>query len=219
MTEPQARPTLRKLPLAELKPRPGHPYRMSNRVRRSLLEQITRTGLYPPLIVRPLGGGWEILDGHQRADVLRELGVATARCDVWPVGDDQAEEYAATLNHLRGHAQARDRARSIRGLVRRLGRRRVIELLGMTPAGIRQQFFLLRPPPALSVSGGLDLEPVTFHLPAGAARRLDASLRHLGDGPAGKADALLAAVRAAEARHSARRIFRSGRTCGPYRGE
>jgi len=172
---------------------------MGRRVRRALAERIAAIGLYPPLIVRPLGDAWEILDGHQRADILRELGTAAARCEVWPVDDEQADICSATLNHLRGRARARDRARSIRGLVRRLGRHRVIGLLGMTPAGIRQQMFLLRPPPPLAPRGGaLALTPVTFHLPPRDARTLDAALRRLGHGPAGKAGALLAAVRAAE---------------------
>jgi ParB-like chromosome segregation protein Spo0J len=76
---------------------------MPDELKAKLAANIGTSGRYPPLIVRPLdSGSFQILDGHQRADVLRELGEATALCYVWPASDEEALILVATLNRLEG---------------------------------------------------------------------------------------------------------------------
>jgi ParB-like chromosome segregation protein Spo0J len=76
---------------------------MPDELKAKLAVNIGTSGRYPPLIVRPLdSGSFQILDGHQRADVLRELGEATALCYVWPASDEEALILVATLNRLEG---------------------------------------------------------------------------------------------------------------------
>jgi ParB-like chromosome segregation protein Spo0J len=157
--------------------------------------------LYPPLIVRPhprSAGKFEILDGRQRLDVLRELGFSSARCEIWTVDDYQAELYAATLNHLRSRPVVTGRARQVRRLIRRYTQKRVEQLLAMTPAAIRQQLIALRAPEESHDSvRPLDLQCVVFHLPAAAVRELHQALRRFDPAGKSKGDALMNALRTA----------------------
>jgi len=195
------KPRSRRIALSDLRPRPGHPYGMSPRILKSLLENIGRGGLYPPLIVRPharLEGKFEILDGHRRADVLRRLGADRARCEVWPVNEDEAELYAFTLNHLRGRAESKRRARQLRRIIRRLGATEARKLLALTPAAMRQQLCALQRPQ--EAGGGvrpLELRPVVFHLPPKDAKLLDRTLRQLAPAAKRRSEALLAVLRGA----------------------
>ena len=66
---------------------------------------IKRTGRYPHLIVRSHPdepGKFQVLDGHHRLAILRELGHSHARCDVWDVNDREAKLLLGTLNRLSG---------------------------------------------------------------------------------------------------------------------
>ncbi len=192
-------PRLRRIALDALLPRRGHANRMVPRVRKALTEHVRNGRLYPPLIVRPCprrSGKFEILDGHHRACILRELGFADARCEVWPIGDEAADLYTAALNHLRGHPNAKGRARQLRGLIRRMGERRVAELLALTPAAMRQQLAPLHvPQEILCTVRPLDLRPVTFHLSPDDAKMLSQTLRSFRGKNRTRADALMGAIR------------------------
>jgi len=192
----------RKIELARLAPRGGHANKLLPRVRAAIAEQIAATGLYPPLIVRPAGagdGGLEILDGRQRASVLAELGFSEARCEVWPVSDEQAEVLAATLNHLRGRADATAQAEQIRRLIGRFGQDRAGRMLALSPAAIRQRLAALDPPkpPPADREGDMDLSAVTFHLSPAQLDLLESALRRHAGGRRTRADQLTAALTAA----------------------
>jgi len=89
--------------LEDLVPHPLNANVMADALKAKLAANIGASGRYPPLIVRPLmNGAFQILDGHQRADVLRELGETTAICYVWPASDEEALVLIATLNRLEG---------------------------------------------------------------------------------------------------------------------
>ena len=95
--------TLVRIPLDRLVPHPLNPNVMPDDLREKLKEHIQSSGRYPPLIVRPLENGrFQLLDGHQRADALRELGEESAWCCVWEVSDEEALILLGTLNRLEG---------------------------------------------------------------------------------------------------------------------
>ena len=72
---------------------------------------LKRTGRYPPVIVRPTGGGrYQLLDGHHRVKALRELDQSRVHCLVWEADDDEALLLMATLNRLQGRDDPRKRA-------------------------------------------------------------------------------------------------------------
>ena len=86
---------------------------MDDAVRATLRRNLDRERICPPLIVRPLPdlpGGYQVLDGHQRLAVLRELGWPTAPCFCWPCDDASALILLATLNRLRGEDVPAQRA-------------------------------------------------------------------------------------------------------------
>ncbi len=198
------KPKLKRVPLKDLAPRSARSSRLSPRARRALIRHIEATGLYPPLIVRPharRSGKFEILDGRQRADVLGELGFRDARCEVWFVDAHQAELYRATLNHLRAGVNATERAQQIHRLIARLGSERGGELLGLTPAAIRQQLVALEPPEQHSEGPApLDLDPVIFHLPRAEVKELTEVLRELAPSGVRRGEALMCALRTATKR-------------------
>jgi ParB-like chromosome segregation protein Spo0J len=101
--EARERLELVRIPLGDLVPHPLNPNVMPDELKAKLAANIRASGRYPPLIVRPLdSGSFQILDGHQRADVLRALGETTAVCYVWPASDEEALILIATLNRLEG---------------------------------------------------------------------------------------------------------------------
>jgi ParB-like chromosome segregation protein Spo0J len=98
-----------------------------------LKAHIKRTGRYPFLVVRPHReepGRFQVLDGHHRVAILRELGHTEARCDVWNVDDREAKLLLATLNRLQGQDLPIRRAQLIHEL---LGEMRVGDLAGLLP--------------------------------------------------------------------------------------
>ncbi len=93
------------VPLERLVSHPLNANEMAPDRQAKLRNNIRRTGNYPPVIVRPHpqhADCYEILDGHHRVEVLRDLGHAVACCQVWDVDDREAKILLATLNRLQG---------------------------------------------------------------------------------------------------------------------
>jgi ParB-like chromosome segregation protein Spo0J len=86
-------------------------------------------------VVRPFGEKYQVLDGHHRVGVLRELGHTEARCDVWDVDDREAKLLLATLNRLEGQDQPIRRAQLIHELLGEMG---MEDLAGLLPETDRQ---------------------------------------------------------------------------------
>ena len=94
-----------RVPLDQLHPHPANPNLMSDERLETLARNIEREGRYPPLVARPhpeLPGEWQLLDGHQRAQVLRRLGHTEAAVFPWECDDETALVLLATLNRLEG---------------------------------------------------------------------------------------------------------------------
>ena len=154
---------------------------MRAEVKAKLRQHVERTGRYEPLVVRECpgeAGAYEILNGHQRAEVLRELGYGEAECVVWEVDEGEAELLLATLNRLRGGDEPGRRAE----LLERLGRRyeRGV-LLGMVPerreqmerlAGLRRAAEVKAP-----AAGRGWPEAMTFFVTGEQKRAIEAALR------------------------------------------
>jgi len=113
------------------------------------------------------------------------------------VADLEALILSGTLNELRGRADARRRAPRTRRIVRRLGTAGALAALGLTPAGLRQQFALLGPRRPELGSPALDLTPVVFHVSPDDARSVERILRTFASDGRRRGDALVKALRAA----------------------
>lgn len=128
----------RMVPLDELRPHPLNSNVMSEDLREKLKAHIKRTGRYPFLVVRPHPeelGKYQVLDGHHRVEILRELGHREARCDVWEVNDREAKLLLATLNRLQGQDVPIRRAELLHEL---LGEMSLDDLAGLLPESDKQ---------------------------------------------------------------------------------
>lgn len=128
----------RMVPLDDLMPHPLNSNVMPEDLREKLRVNIQRTGRYPFLVVRShpqQPDKFQVLDGHHRIDVLRELGHTEARCDVWEVDDREAKILLATLNRLEGQDAPIRRAQLLHEL---LGEMSLGDLAGLLPEDERQ---------------------------------------------------------------------------------
>lgn len=183
--------------LPRLRPHPDNSNVMPDALLDKLKRHVEASGRYPPLIVRPHEGGYQILDGHHRSEVLRRLGHERAWCDVWEVDDDAALLLLATLNRLEGVDDPRRRAALLAKLSDRGGVSRLSAWLPERAERVKKLLALgqglptPRPPRPASDTP----VPVHFFLVPDHKRRLDAVLRRLG--PAREA-ALMTMVEAFE---------------------
>ena len=128
----------RSVPLDDLRPHPLNANYMPEDLREKLKAHIRRSGRYPFLVVRPHPeepGRYQVLDGHHRVEVLRELGHREARCDVWDVNDREAKLLLATLNRLQGQDLPARRAELLHEL---LGEMSLGDLAGLLPETEKQ---------------------------------------------------------------------------------
>jgi ParB-like chromosome segregation protein Spo0J len=128
----------RMVPIADLRPHPLNSNVMPDDLREKLKAHIHRTGRYPFVVVRPHPaepGCYQVLDGHHRVDILRDLGHTEARCDVWNVDDREAKLLLATLNRLQGQDSPIRRAQLIHEL---LGELNLGDLAGLLPETDKQ---------------------------------------------------------------------------------
>ncbi|MBD3337211.1 MAG: hypothetical protein GF355_16990 [Candidatus Eisenbacteria bacterium] len=128
----------RMIALEDLLPHALNSNVMSEEMREKLRAHIKRTGRYPFLVVREhphQTGKYQVLDGHHRVEILRELGHAEARCDVWEVDDREAKLLLATLNRLEGQDLPIRRAQLVHEL---LGEMSLDDLAGLLPETDRQ---------------------------------------------------------------------------------
>jgi ParB-like chromosome segregation protein Spo0J len=128
----------RMIALGDLRPHPLNSNVMPDDLREKLKAHIRCNGRYPHLIVRQHPeeqGKFQVLDGHHRVAILRELGYENARCDLWDVDDREAKLLLATLNRLEGQDLPIRRAQLIHEL---MGEMSAADLAGLLPENDRQ---------------------------------------------------------------------------------
>lgn len=146
---PTAPADTRMIPLEDLRAHPLNSNVMPEALLEKLTRNIKRTGRYPHLIVRPHpkeAGVYEVLDGHHRIRVLKDLGHTEARCDVWAVDDREAKVLLATLNRLEGQDQPLRRAQLLHDLLGETGTSDLAALVPESEAEIRDLHALLEFP-------------------------------------------------------------------------
>lgn len=182
--------------LNHLHAHPANANRMADDTYGKLRTHIERWGEYPPLIVRPhpeIAGEFEILDGHHRARILRELNRTRAHCEVWNASDERATLLLLTLNRLHGEDDPQRRGALFQNLLQNASVHEVAKLVpedGDRIAHLIQltqvPLALPEPPPLHEFPQGLTF----FLLPAQRKKVLDHLEKFMGD----RSQALLAAL-------------------------
>lgn len=83
---------VRNIPLAELHPFKGHPFKVQNNEEmQRMIESIRKVGAITPALARPQpDGGYELISGHRRLAACQVLGVETMPVIVRELSDDEA---------------------------------------------------------------------------------------------------------------------------------
>jgi ParB-like chromosome segregation protein Spo0J len=159
-TTPQKRLGPRMILLEDLVPHPLNSNIMPEDLQEKLRAHIKRTGRYPHVVVRPHPDDpakYQVLDGHHRLAILKDLGHTEARCDVWDVDDREAKLLLATLNRLQGQDLPIKRAQLIHDL---LGEMSLDDLAGLLPETDKQleELHALLEFPAEEIAAQLEAE-------------------------------------------------------------
>jgi hypothetical protein len=170
------------IPLDQLSPHPHNSNAMPRELFEKLVAHIEQSNRYPPIIVRPHEGGYQILDGHHRVEALRQLGrTTTAACEVWDVDEDEALLLLATLNRLEGRDDPKKRAALIQHLHDRLNIEQLAARLPERLSDIQAQLQIVKPPVLNKPQRSKDM-PVAVHFFLLPKQRdaLEAKLRETG---------------------------------------
>jgi hypothetical protein len=185
--------------LNHLHAHPANANRMPAELFAKLTDHIKRWGDYPPLIVRPhpeIHGEYQILDGHHRAEALRQLNESFANCEIWDVTDERATLLLLTLNRLHGEDDPQKRGALFEELSRTAAMEDIVKLVPDDVDRITQLIQLTQPPLPAPEPVSLEAMPeaVTFFLlPAQRRKLVDRLSQYSRD----RNEALMAALRLA----------------------
>jgi ParB family transcriptional regulator, chromosome partitioning protein len=90
------------LPTADIEPDPMNPNTVAEALMDALRADIVERGFVQPVLVRPFGGKYRIIDGEHRWRVLAEAEAETVPCVIDDAGEDDARIRMLTMNALRG---------------------------------------------------------------------------------------------------------------------
>ena len=103
---------VRNIPLAELHPFKGHPFKVQNNEEmQRMIESIRKVGAITPALARPLpGGGYELISGHRRLAACKALGMDTMPVIVRDLTDEEAVITMVDSNLQREHILPSEKA-------------------------------------------------------------------------------------------------------------
>ena len=106
------KPKVEELPLTELTPFKGHPFKVKNDAEmRELMKSIADAGVLSPALARPKeGGGYELISGHRRLAACKALGMDTMPVIVRDLTDEEAVITMVDSNLQREHILPSEKA-------------------------------------------------------------------------------------------------------------
>lgn len=119
------------IPTDRIEPDPTNPNEMTGSVLEALAEDIRTKGFVQPVVVRPSGDTYLIVDGEHRWRVLADLGIETVPCVIDDRPEDDARLRMVTMNRLRGKPAPEKYAGVLAGLSDEIGEEAVAEALAM----------------------------------------------------------------------------------------
>ena len=178
-TTPQS---TRVIPIDRLDPHPLNSNVMPKALLDKLVGEIGRTGLYPPIIARPIGERYQVLDGHHRVQALKQLGHDTIRANVWAVDDEQAMLLLASLNRMRGEDDPRKRAALLDRLRQTIPVHELAQRLPEDAGRVKKMLQIHAAQPSPQTPQPVDQMPVclTFFVLPSQRRAIERRLSELG---------------------------------------
>ena len=140
--------TVFQIPTEQLFAHPLNPNQMTEPTFEKLKKHIKRTGNYEPIIVRPhpdIDSAFEIINGHHRLKVLKQLGYSMADCIEWDVDDDETMLLLTTLNRLGGTDELSTKSQLIQNLLQKYSSKELAKLLPDTKATIEKLKDITKP--------------------------------------------------------------------------
>lgn len=138
--------------LSEIKERAGNRSSgMSAEAIATLAASIAKQGLLVPLLVRPVNGHYELVDGARRLAAMRLNKVGTCDVTVLPLGEDQVDTARATANLAREGLSPLEEAEIYAGLMkaRLIDAKECAALVGRHESTIRRRLALTRLAPKI----------------------------------------------------------------------
>jgi len=126
-----------------IRPNPWNPNRMSPENAARLANEIHGCGIILPLVVRPLDGKFQIIDGEHRWQAASQIGLERLPCIVVEMDDQEARLKTIQLNRLRGEDDPELLARLLRELNVDLGLDQLSSRLPFDQLEIQQTIELL----------------------------------------------------------------------------
>jgi len=166
--------------LDRLKAHPDNPNEMSNANFKKLIENIKRTGLYEPAVVRPSSDEaecYELINGHHRCKALKQLGEETINAIVWDVDDNEVDIFLSTLNRLGGKDNTSKKAMLLKRLNSILDSREISKLLPMTKSAIEKLCEFSLPGEPMQFDTENMLSCISFFLDAEQKQLVDSALK------------------------------------------
>jgi len=103
--------TVTAIPLERIQPFENHPFRVeADAAMAELKASVALNGVLEPVLLRPKGDGYEMLSGHRRMAVCKELSIETIPAIVRNLDDDQATLAMVDANRQREHILPSEKA-------------------------------------------------------------------------------------------------------------
>jgi hypothetical protein len=175
---------------------PDNPNRMSKANFTKLVRNIKRTGRYEPLVVRPKGDCFQVINGHHRLQALQKLGFKTAEVVIWEVDDNETDMLLASLNRLTGSDELDKKLILFKRLNDRLQAGELAKLLPQSAKQIEQLANLKMPTEPARLIDHSFAKPLVFFLSSQQQEIVDnaISITQQGQDPGAKAQAKAAAI-------------------------
>jgi ParB family chromosome partitioning protein len=119
------------IPTDRIEPDSVNPNEMADSLLEALTEDIREKGFVQPVLVRPSGDTYLIVDGEHRWRVLKDLGVETVPCVIDDRNEDDARLRMVSMNRLRGKFVPTKLAGVLADLSDEMGEEMLTEVLGM----------------------------------------------------------------------------------------
>ncbi len=168
-----------KIKIDKIRPHPDNPNKMSKVVFDKLVNNIEKTKLYEPIIVRKNAkrkGTYQLINGHHRLKAIKKIGAKTASCVVWDVDDNEVDVLLMTLNRLSGSDELAKKIHILKRLIKNMKPKELGKILPDGKSQIKKLVNLKMPTTLLNQSKNDFAVPMVFFVTTGEKEKIEQAL-------------------------------------------